>query len=70
MCMHCSQMCDRCKPPEMRALSCGSCGKATVLSRADCLCALGYWKGPEGKAGERGGDGDKKSFPARIAELT
>lgn len=44
MCMHCSMMCDKCKPAESKAFKCGACGKATILSRADCLYTLGYWK--------------------------
>ncbi len=46
MCMHCSQMCDNCKPADMRAFQCEACGKTSILSREDCLLALGYWKLP------------------------
>lgn len=51
MCMHCSQMCDKCKPADVKAFTCSVCGKATILSRTDCLYALGYWKTPKKDAG-------------------
>lgn len=49
MCMHCSQFCDNCKPAELSAFLCETCGKSTILSRKECLIALGYWKEAEGE---------------------
>lgn len=60
MCMHCSQMCDKCKPAEMKAFVCTACGSANILSRADCLYALGYWKRPASKHG-----GEETDFRCR-----
>ncbi|RDB63359.1 hypothetical protein C1878_05750 [Gordonibacter sp. 28C] len=65
MCMHCSQMCDKCKPAERKAFVCGACGKATILSRGDCLYALGYWKAPKPKAGHAPDDGAASRFSCR-----
>ena len=42
MCMFCYAMCDKCKPAEQKVFTCKSCGKARILTRDECLCALGY----------------------------
>ena len=65
VCMHCSQMCDKCKPAERRAFVCGSCGKATILSRGDCLYALGYWKAAKPEGERASGDEGTRRFSCR-----
>lgn len=47
MCMHCSIRCDKCKPAEMKGFMCPTCGKPALLSREDCLYAMGYFKMPK-----------------------
>ena len=43
MCMNCNAMCGKCRPPLLKGFVCPSCGKASILTRDDCMYILGYW---------------------------
>ena len=41
MCETCNPLCGNCKPPALKAVVCPACGKATLLTREECLLHLG-----------------------------